>query len=251
MKATIILKPLEYTLEAIGEKWHQGDKLKGTLRVKNNSAEKIEVPVLKVTLYEGHYKKVKAKDAKGWNVVAQNVLAEKLTMNPSEEKDYSFEFKLADNCSITDKTGSLYLGFNDSHEVIPTGNVELVVEPKLVIQQILTIIENFLRFKVKEIKSGKGMLEVKLTPPTSREMSSVDGLTLNMSEIEKNLALKYFFNLRGLDLASATMQVEKKTKEVEQTFTSKQYLIYGDSINQDFIIESVQSVLNGVKTKTL
>ncbi|MBC7712221.1 MAG: hypothetical protein H7177_02720 [Rhizobacter sp.] len=251
MKATIILKPLEYTLEAIGEKWYQGDKLKGTLKVKNNSAEKIEIPVLKVTLYEGQYKKVKAKDAKGWSVVSENILADKLALNPSEEKDYSFEFKLVENCSVTDKTGSLYLGFNDNNEKIPTGNVELNVFPKVVITQILTIIENFLRFKVKEIKSGKGVLEVKLTPPTSREMSSVDALTLNISEIEKNLNLKYNFNLRGLDLASATMAVEKKTKEVEQTFTSKQYLIYGDSINQDFIIESFQSVLNGVKTKTM
>ncbi|MBC7429600.1 MAG: hypothetical protein H7336_13365 [Bacteriovorax sp.] len=251
MKGTIILRPLEYTIEAIGEKWHQGDKLKGSLKVKNQSAEKIELPLLKVTLYEGHYKKIKAKDAKGWTVVSQNILAETLTLNPSEEKDYSFEFKLAENCSVTDKTGSLYLGFNDKSEIIPTGNIELVVEPKILIQQILQIIENFLRFKVKEIKSGKGMLEVKLNPPASREMSSVDGLVLNISEIEKNLVFKYFFNLRGLDLASATIQVEKKTKEIEQTFTSKQYMIYGDSINQDFIIESVQSVLNIVKTKTL
>ena len=245
MKATIIQKPLEYTLEAIGEKWHQGDMLHGSLKVKNNSAEKIEVPLLKVTLFEGQYKKVKAKDKKGWKSIAENTFVEKLLLNPAEEKEYPIAFKLAENCSITDKTGSLYLGFSDHHEIIPTGNVELNVEPKIVLQQILTIIENFLRFKVKEIKSGKGVLEVKLVPPGSRELSNLDGLLLSMTEIDKNLTLKYFFNLRVLNITGATMQSEKATKEIDQIFTSKQYMI-----NQDFIIQSFQTVLDGVKSKT-
>lgn len=251
MKATVILKPLEYTLEAVGEKWHQGDLLKGSLKIKNHSAEKIEVPMLKVTLFEGHYKKIKAKDAKGWKSISENVFAEKFVINPSEDKEYPFEFKLSETCAITDKTGSLYLGFFDKDEAFPAGNIELVVAPKIIVKQILEIFENFLRFKVKEIKSGKGMVEVKLVPPTSRELSNVDGLVLSISEIEKNLTLKYFFNFRILNIAGATMQSEKTTKEVEQNFSSKQYLMYGDSINQDFIIQSVQEVLNGVKTKML
>ncbi len=251
MKGTIFLKPLEYSIEAIGEKWHQGDKLKGTLKIKNHSAEKIELATLKAALFEGNYKKIKAKDAKGWKSLSENVLADKVTVNPSEEKEYSFEFKLAENCPVTDKNGSLYLAFFDKEEQIPAGHIELVIEPKIVIQQILQIFENFLRFKVKEIKSGKGSVEVKLVPPTSRELSNVDGLLLNISEVEKTLKLNYFFNIRVLNMTGATMQSEKATKEMEQIFTSKQYQIFGDSINQDFIIESVQQVLNTVKTKML
>ena len=158
MKATIVLKPLEFSLEAFGEKWHQGDKLKGTLKIKNHSSDKLELPQLKVALCEGHYKKVKARDAKGWNCISENVLASNLTINPNEEKEYPFEFKLADNCNVTDKNGSLYLAFYDKDEANPTGNIELLVEPKVVIKEILQIIENFLRFKVKEIKSAKGVL---------------------------------------------------------------------------------------------
>lgn len=251
MKVTTIQKPLEYTIEAMGEKWRQGDKLKGTLKIKNHGAEKIVLPLVKVNLCEGHYKKVKARDVKGWISLETQNFPENLVINPSEENTYAFDFKLAENCSVTDKNGSLYLTFFDKEETWPTGNIELVIEPKVVIKEVLQILENFLRFKVKEIKSGKGVLEVKLVPPSSRELSNLDGLTLSISEVDKNLSFKYFFNLRSLDLASATMQVEKKTKEVVQTFNSKQYLIYGDSINQDFIIESVKGVLDGVKTKTL
>lgn len=251
MKGTIFLKPLEFSIEATGEKWRQGDKLLGSLKIKNHSAEKIEIPLLKVAVCEGHYKKIKAKDAKGWSCKSETILAEKIAINPSEEINYTFEFKLSETCSITDKNGSLYLAFFDKDEAIPAGHIELVVEPKIIVKQILEIFENFLRFKVKETKSGKGAVEIKLVPPTSRELSNVDGLVLSISEVEKNLTLKYFFNFRILNIAGATMQSEKATKEVEQNFTSKQYLIYGDSINQDFIIQSVQEVLNGVKTKML
>ena len=251
MKVTTIQKPLEYTIEAMGEKWRQGDKLKGTLKIKNHGTEKILLPILKVNLCEGHYKKIKAKDSKGWVIVDTHDFSGNLGIEPAEENTYSFEFMLSENCSVTDKNGSLYLAFYDKEEILPTGNIELVIEPKLVIKEVLQILENFLRFKVKEIKSGKGVLEVKLIPPSSRELSNLDGVTLSISEVDKNLNFKYFFNLRSLDLAGPAMQVEKKTKEIVQTFNSKQYLIYGDSINQDFIIESVKGVLDGVKTKTL
>lgn len=251
MKSIVILKPLEFCIEAIGEKWHQGDKIKGSLKIKNHSTEKVELPLLKVALCEGHYKKIKAKDVKGLNCLHEHILAEKITLNPAEEKDYPFDFKIPENSAVTDKNGSLYLAFFDKDEKMPAGHIELVVEPKVVIQQILQILESFLRFKVKEIKSGKGLLEIKIVPPSSREFTSVDGVLLNISEVEKNLTLNYHFSLRSLDLASPTMQVEKKTKVVEQKFTSKQYLIYGDSINQDFIIESANAVMDGVKTKSL
>lgn len=250
MKGTIFLKPLEYVIETIGEKWLQGDKLKASLKVKNHSAEKIELPLLKVVLSEGNYKKIKAKDIKGWTKISEHILEEKITLLPNEEKDYSFEFKLAENSSVTDKNGSLYLAFFDKDEPAPAGHIELVVEPKAAIKQTLEIFENFMRFKVKEIKSVKGMLEVKLVPPSSRELSNLDGLTLSISEVEKTLTLKYHFNLRAIDLMSPTMQVEKKTKELEQKLSAKEYMMY-DSINQDFIIKSLQTVIDSVKTKTL
>ena len=251
MKVTVFLNPLEYSLEAFGEKWHQGDELKGSLKIKNNSAEKINLAVVKVALCQGNYKKIKVKDAKALSIASEYILSEAVTIGPMEECIYAFKFKLPENCNITDKNGSLYLAFFDKDETTPAGHIELFIEPKIVIQQVLQILESFLRFKVKEIKYNKDLIEVKLVPPASRELSNIDGLLLSMAEIEKNLTLKYFFNLRVLNISGVTMQSEKTTKEMEQSFNSKQYLIYGDSINQDFIIESVQEVINLVKTKLL
>lgn len=251
MKGTIFLKPLEFNIEALGERWRQGDKIKGSLKVKNHSAEKIELPKLVVALSEGNYKKIKAKDNKAWKNLSEENLASTVSLNGPDEKDYTFEFVLAQDCPITDKNGSLYLSFFDKEDTWPAGHIELVIEPKQVITQILEIFENFLRFKVAQIKSAKGVVEVKLTPPSSRELSTIDSLILCISEIDKNLTMNYLFNMRVLDMTGGSMQTQKKTKEIDQKYNSKQYLIYGESLNQDFILESINSVINEVKPKFL
>jgi sporulation-control protein spo0M len=251
MKSTIFFKSLEYNLEASGEKWRQGEKIKGSLKVKNHGTEGTELPFIKVSLCEGQYKKIKAKDSKGWKKISESSLADKINLNPNEEKTFSFEFTLPEDALITDKNGSLYLAFFDSAEPLPTGHIELVIEPKIVITQILDILQSFLRFKVAQTKYTKGMIEVKLSPPSSREMSTIDSLVLCLAEVDKNLTLHYEFTIKVLDMTGGNMSAQKKTKEMEQKFNSKQYLFYGDSINQDFIIESINNVLNEVKPKFL
>ncbi len=251
MKAMTFVKPLEYTLEAEGEKWQQGATIKGTLKVKNHSTENVEIRGPLVTLSEGHYKRIKAKEKNAWKVLSTIKLDESFSIKDQDIKNYSFEFHLPQDCLITDKGGSLYLAFFEGSETWPIGHIELVVGPKMIISQILEIFENFLRFKVTHIKSAKGAVEVKLTPPTSRDFSTIDSLILNIAEVDENLTLKYLFNVRVLDMTGATMQAQKKTKELEQKFNSKQYFIYGESLNQDFILESLTSVLNEVKPKFL
>jgi hypothetical protein len=250
MKGTIFLKPLEYNLEVIGEKWRQGDKIRGSLKVRNHGADAVDFPELNVVLCEGTYKKIKAKDAKGWKSLIETKLEDKFTLKPAEEKSYSFEYTLPEDCLVTDKNASLYLAFFD-RDVLPAGHIELVIEPKLVISQILDLIQSFLRFKVVQVKFTKGMIEVKLTPPaSSRELSTIDTLILSLAEKEKALLMNYEFNMRVLDMTGGVMQSQKKTREFDQSFTSRQYLQY-DSLNQDFILESINSVLNEVRPKFL
>lgn len=250
MKGTIFSKPLEYNLEAIGEKWRQGDKIRGTLNVRNHGADGVDFPTLKLVLCEGTYKKIKAKDAKAWKSLIDIKLEDKFTLNPAEEKSYSFEYALPEDCLVTDKNASLYLAFFDK-DVLPSGHIELVIEPKLVITQILDLIQSFLRFKVVQVKFTKGMIEVKLNPPaSSRELSTIDTLILCLAEKEKTLLMNYEFNMRVLDLTSGTMQAQKKTRGFDQSFSSRQYLQY-DSLNQEFILQSINSVLNEVRPKFL
>lgn len=251
MKGTVFLKPLEFNVEAVGEKWRQGETIKGSLKIKNHGNEKIEIPLLKVELLTGNYKKIKAKEKKAWDTLGGMTLAESLCLNSAEEKSFGWEFTLAEDCAVTDKNGSLYIAFFDQQDSWPVGHIELVIEPKQVIKQVLEIFENFVRFKVKEIKSAKGLVEVKLNPPASRELSNVDSLLLNLSEVNKTLTMSYLFNTRAIEMNGSSMQTQKKTREFSNTFNSRQYLIYGESLNQDFILESINSVLNEVKPRLL
>lgn len=249
MKATIFSKPLEYNIEAAGEKWRQGDKLKGSLTIKNHGTEQIALPALKICLSEGIYKKIKAKEAKAWKSLFEQELENPFRLAAGEEKHYSFEYAIPENALITDKNGSLYLACFDKEE-LPSGHIELVIEPKLVIAQILETIQNFLRFKVVQIKSTKGQVEVKLAPPASRELSTIEAMILCLAEVNKTLTLKYEIHMRSLDMSGGSMSAQKKTREFEQSFTAKQYLQY-DSLNQDFILQSINAILDEVKPKFL
>ena len=51
-------------------------------------------------------------------------------------------------------------------------------------------------------------------------------------------------------MSGTTMTAEKKTKFFEQSLNSKQYYDFG-APNQDFIIASINSILNEVKPKML
>jgi len=249
MKGIIIVKPLEYNLEAMGEKWRQGEKIKGTLKIKNHGTEVVTLPFLKIALESGNYKKVKAKDQKAWEELSKNLLAENISIPAGASIEFPWEFLIAEDCRITDKDGSVYLTYFSSDEAWPTGNIELVIEPKILLLQFLEVFENFLRFKVQARKFSKGMVEFKMTAPKSRDFGHVDSLTLRMKEVQKELFLEYHFIVSVLAVVDSNMIASKKTNIVEQKLNSKQYSIYGDSINQDFVVSSIQSVLNEIKPK--
>ena len=251
MKGTTFFKSLEYNLETIGERWRQGEKIQGILKIKNNSTEKVELPFFNISLCSGNYKKIKSKNIKAWEVLAETTLGKDILIQPLEEKEFPWNFVLPEDCRITDKDGSLYLTFLDKTYDWPTGYIELIINPKIVMLQFLEIFENFLRFKVAQTKFSKGMVEVKLKPATSREFSHVESLVIQMKEVDENLSIVYIFNLNVLEMLSGNLMAQKKIKQFEQTISSKQFYLYKDSPNQDFIIELINSVLKEIKPKFL
>lgn len=243
MKGTIFVKPLEYNIFADGERWHQGDKIKGSIRIKNHSAEKIELPFLKVALAVGNFKKIKSKDKRAWEHLVGTSLGEKISIDALEEKEFSWNFELTEVSPITDKNGSVYLTFFCYDDTWPTGQLELIIDPKLVMLQFLEVLENFLKFKMVQTKFSKGMVEMKLNPPSSRELSHVESLVLRMKEVDKTLDLEYHFTMQVLETVAGTMVAQKKNKQVDQKLTSKEYYIYGDSPNHEFIKTAISTVI--------
>jgi hypothetical protein len=61
MKGTFFSKPLEWNIETEKESWTQGESIKGILRVKNHSAEEIDIAGTGVGLAHADVKKVHAR----------------------------------------------------------------------------------------------------------------------------------------------------------------------------------------------
>ena len=249
MKATTFTKSIEYNLIANGEKWRQGDKINGILKIKNISSDNIEIPALKISLAVGNFKKIKSKDKKAWDHFSEILFEEIISISSAEEKEYVWNFQIPEDCQITEKDKSVYLTFFDSAEAWPTAQLELVIDPKLVMMQFLEIFEIFLRFKVLQRKYSKGMVEVKLNPPRSKDMSHVESLVLRMKEVNKTLEIEYIFTTHVFEMVAGNMMAQKKTTQVDQKLTSKEYYIYGDSPNHEFIKSSINSVIEKATPK--
>ena len=243
MKSTTILKPLEYTITALGEKWHQGDTIHGTLNITNHSSEPMELPMLKITLMMGSYKKIKAKHEGAFSLLQEISLAETLRIEPLATKELSFSFKLLEDSMVTDKNSSLYLAFSGNINNLYAGYLELLILPKIVMLQFIEILVNFLRFKIVQTRFHNGMVEIKLNPPSSREFSHIETLVIRMKEIQSTLELEYIFNLQVLESVAGNFQATKKTKSVEQKLLSKDYLIYGQSPNHEFIKNNISQII--------
>jgi len=116
--------------------------------------------------------------------------------------------------------------------------------------QFLDFFGKFYRFNLKGIKSKEGYIEARLVPPSSREFTTVDGLKCLLRILEKNLEIKYSFDVKVLDFAGGSTNLIKKKMEFEQVLTPKEYLIFGDTPNQDGIIKAIGEILEQVKSKT-
>lgn len=244
MKSTIFLKPMEFGLEALGESWRQGQTIKGSLILKNHGLESVTFPLLKVALAAGKFKKIKSRADLAWEEVSRTIVGNNISINPGSEEGYNFSFNLPEDCPITDKDGSLYLIFSDKEDNSwPLGFLELVIAPKIAITQFIEVFENFLRFKVAQQKFSKGMIELKMNPPASREYGHIDSLVLRIKELNKTMDLEYNFTISAFDTSTGGMMAQKKAVKVNKSISAKDYCISGDVPNPDFMKSFITSVI--------
>src|SRR5690606_33757834 len=121
---------------------------------------------------------------------------------------------------VSDKKASFYLSFgqnaNESH-------LQLNILPLELYSQVISLFDTFFRFKVKDIKGSKTGVEYKLTPPTSRDLASLEHLILEFSTNEKILKMTYKFSIKKLDMSGITNKMVKETIKEEVSLTPLQY----------------------------
>lgn len=247
MKGTFFSKPLEWNIETIGESWQQGDTLKGSVKVKNHGPEAADLGDAGVGLAFAEIKKVQARADGALKPLDKASLTDS-SLASGAETTIDFSFPLSANGPVTDKKSSYYLCFGKN---FTEGQLQLKVEPKSLYSRIVSLLDTFHRFKLKEYKTSKKGVEFKLIPPTSREMANIESLLLTFSMDSDNLVMKFDFQVKRLDTSSVTTKINKESVSVEKKLGPKEYSLGRDMINQDQLLKSIEQVLSEVKMKAV
>lgn len=245
MKGTFFSNSLEWKIETQGEAWSQGDIIKGTLSVTNHGATAQNIEEAGVALAYAEIKKVHARDEAALKFENSSKFSLKELAQGTSET-LNFEFKLSDNSSITDKKNSYFLSYGKNHK---ESHLQLNVKPQAMFLKITELLDNFHRFKTKEVKTTKNGIEFKIDSPDSREFANVEKLLLTTRFDGENLVMDFEFEVKKLDHSSITTKIGKEKIKNSQTLTPKQYSFGKGMINQDGILKTFQTVLEQVKLK--
>lgn len=247
MKGSLFNKPLEWSIETVGESWQQGSTITGILKVKNHGSEVVSLKNSGVALAHGEMKKIHSRVEGALQIELREEFKEEEAM-PGKEVELSFSLKLPENSPVSDKKSSYYLTygreFNESH-------LQLKIEPYILFTKVIGLMDTFHRFKLKELKSSKKGVEYKLLPPTARDMANIESLLLTPSMQGDVLEINFAFQVKKLDTASVTTKVTKETLKVKRELTAKEYSLGKDMINQDQLLKSIESVLSEIKLKSV
>lgn len=247
MKGTFFSKPLEWNIQTIGETWQQGEMLKGILWVKNHGNQNESLIETGVVLAHADIKKIHSRTEGALKTESKATFKE-IELLPGEEAKIEFSFLIGPNGAVTDKKASYYLGFGKKYS---ESQLQVKVIPKELYTKIVSLLDTFHRFKLKEYKATKKGVEFKLLPPTSREMANIESVFLIFSMVNDDLMIQYNFQVKKLDTSSITTKINKESITLEQMLSPKEYSLGRDMINQDQLLRSLESVISEVKLKSV
>jgi len=250
MIGTKFLAPLEFKIVTDKEIYLQGDPIKGDFIVKNHGSTSLKLSSLKVSLESGIFKKINQKEDKGFTRVDVFNVKESVLLNPGEQKSVEWKFLLNEDCSTTDTQQSLYIIYGNSTNPFECGQLQLTVEMAPILKFFLEVFVNFHRFQIKQTKFSKNMMvEIKLNPPKSREMTSVEGLILQMKKDKDNLIVNYHFSVKKLESVSTTeAKVQSKKMIFDQVLTKNDYEEFG-SFSHEKVKKQIGLILKEVIPK--
>jgi hypothetical protein len=248
MKGVIIESGLEISVTVPSDSYAQGDTVRCTLTVKNRSTNTVTLPPLLLQIAVGIHKKVKGREAGAFEVLASAPLAFPNNLAPSSSVEALWEHTLAQNAVISEKTQSLYLLFGSGSTSPPAGQLPLSITPHRHLEEVIRTMEMVFQFTPKGIAWKDGAVIVKYKPPSSREYTLVEELSLGLSRSEGNLVMRYRFKVKKFESSEIGVQIKKGMADFERILAPQDYLFGGDYFNQDRVEGSVSEALKKVQT---
>jgi len=243
MKGTHFKQPYEYKIDITGESWSQGSVISGNLNIVNHSGTSIDLVKPGVQLSYCTKKKLKDKDPKGITELSSLTLA-------NDQSSLDFTFELKPDCPITEKAKSLYIIYGDLDSPFDSGFLELNITPSQTINDFIQTFEQFFRFKLKTLKMKKDVIEAVVTPPASKDWTSIQKMSLQFKMDGDDLNINYIFAIKKMSFDASAEKVKDEKKEISVVIKKNQYERYG-AFDQMIVKDLIDDVLNEVKLKPL
>jgi len=257
MRGTFFVKPCEIIIEIPGEEWSQGTAVSTIGSVNLHQ----DVPPgffdhWAIALCSIDLRKSKKRDPLAFTIIEKVSWKD---FNHSGTSSFNSTFNLTPDCLISDGTwtqGILAGPMGEGDDLYNCGRLDLTIKPWEVVTNILTLFENFKRFKMKNLKNKGNKLVAKMIPPASTDLGGVDGLDLIFTRNKKDpttIELTFQFQIKRLGYEAGTGAVEAKKEKVEfkHILAKGDYFQFGDAINQDKILAILDETIESVKTKSL
>lgn len=250
MRAMFLHQSVEYRLEIPGDSWVQGDQVSGTLSVKNRGASVVQLEEITFAIACGQLKKVAKKEPDAFSDLQQIPLSNAATgLSTDCESISEWSLQLSNNCVVSDKTQTLYLLVFKGSEQQPIGSLPLSVTPHPFVKEFYDLFESSFSFVLKSVKSKKGGVEAKLTPPSSRKFPTLEYLLLLSSFEEDQLRLRYSFRVKKMEATATTLGIKRGENKVEQQLALEKIAQSGAYVDHRLIEHAIETALDPVTSR--
>ena len=244
MKGVFFQKPFELCLQVDGETWSQNDEITGYFTAKNPGSAEATLELPRVFLVEGQLAQVRQKSPRAFEVLSPVVSESSKKMGSQKEEKFTWKFKLDRNCSITDKSSSLFLLYGQGESLEKLGQLQLIVYPEKTIGEIIQTWQTQFRFVLKTQKSNKGCVEIKFAPPDGRAYAAIEQMIASFCFENENLKAKYVFSVNKIDASVGNMELKKTKKEFNQVFVLSQYKTSTGRYHHEEMEKAIQTIMS-------
>jgi hypothetical protein len=229
MKGMSFQNGVEFRITIDGESWSQGETIRGRLESKPSASGM-------VLLTEGTDKKVKSKSADAFVVLAEK----NFTQAPFE-----WDFEIPIDARITDKSGGLYILYGHGETIEKLGQLRLNILPHTLLKDLIDLFSTHFRFALKSFTAGKkGLTEVKLDPPSGKEWSMLEQLTVLGKNNGSELECKFLFQRNEVDATKGGLASKSVKREVTRTWKTKLIIHdFNQRLNKETMTSEIEKII--------
>ncbi len=245
MKGTFFSQAIKWEIELSGQEWIQNSLLLGKISLHNQNSEEFTISTPRVSLCYADIKKVHSKDKDAFKPEISFDLHEQ-KIKPNEKIEFKFEFPLKENTPISDKKKSYFIVYGDE---VASSSLQINITPKPILIKIISLLETFHRFKLKEVKTSLDGAEFILIPPTSKDFAFLDQITFIPQFESEDLIFKFLMQVKKIDMTSPVTSFKKEKIAINKRLHLKEYSLGKDYLNQDNLLKVFEIVFTEAKVK--